>query len=58
MPKFTKSADLSLQRQLAVPREVGLQRRDIASTRQLSTPAPQDLTQQAQQQQHTGNPQY
>lgn len=57
-PQFTQTADIPLQRQLSAP-DLGLQRQDIAQfTRQLSTPAPQDLTQQAQQQQYTTNPQY
>lgn len=58
LPQFPQTADLTLQRQLSAP-DLGLQRQDIAQfTRQLSTPAPQDLTQQAQQQQYTTNPQY
>ena len=57
--QFTQTADLTLQRQISAPPDVGHQRQDIAQfTRQLSTTAPQDLTQQAQQQQYTGNPQY
>lgn len=62
-PQFTQTADISLQRQLSAPPEIGLPRQvsaaqDITFTRQLSTPAPQDIAQQAQQQQYTGNPQY
>lgn len=56
--QFTQTADITLQRQMSAP-DIGLQRQDIAQfTRQLSTPAPQDLAQQAQQQQYTTNPQY
>ena len=57
-PPFTQTADIPLQRQLSAP-DIVLPRQDIAQfTRQLSTPAPQDLAQQAQQQQYTTNPQF
>lgn len=63
-PQFTQNPEVTLQRQLSAPPDIGLSRQvpatqDITQfTRQLSTPAPQDLSQQAQQQQYTGNPQY
>ena len=62
--QFTQNPEITLQRQHSAPSDIGLSRQvpptqDITQfTRQLSTPAPQDLSQQAQQQHYTGNPQY
>jgi hypothetical protein len=66
--QFSGGEDIGgLQRQLSAPADVGLQRQvsqEITFQRQMSTPVPQDLTQQTQQQQQqqqqqfTTNPQF